>query len=124
MQKQINDTFEVSIMNTNKLFSLISLLGFLAASSLFAVSEEVEDQLLEKAIVESAVTKEQKTAVANYLKAVAQQKSQRAEELRELAKRSTGGKFLASNAQSQKYIKQAQSLERETARYQAVLNGL
>ncbi|PKA06297.1 hypothetical protein CH375_00535 [Leptospira ellisii] len=75
-------------------------------------------------MVESAVTKEQKTAVANYLKAVAQQKSQRAEELRELAKRSTGGKFLASNAQSQKYIKQAQSLERETARYQAALNGL
>lgn len=110
-------------MNTNKLISVVSLLGFLAASSVFAVSEDVEDQLLEKAIVESAVTKEQKTAVGNYLRAVAQQKAHRAEELRELASRSTGGKFLASNAQSQKYIKQAQSLEKENARYQAILQS-
>ncbi|MCG6167673.1 hypothetical protein LFX25_07525 [Leptospira sp. FAT2] len=110
-------------MNTNKMISVVSLLGFLAASSVFAVSEDVEDQLLEKAIVESAVTKEQKTAVGNYLRAVAQQKVHRAEELRELANRSTGGKFLASNAQSQKYIKQAQSLERENARYQAILQS-
>ncbi|TGM56575.1 LIC10421/LIC12816 family protein [Leptospira adleri] len=110
-------------MNTNKMISVVSLLGFLAASSVFAVSEDVEDQLLEKAIVESAVTKEQKTAVGNYLRAVAHQKAQRAEELRELARRSTGGKFLASNAQSQKYIKQAQMLERENARYQALLGN-
>lgn len=115
---------EVSIMKTNKLISVISLLGLLATSSVFAVSEEVEDQLLEKAIVESAVTKEQKTAVGNYLKAVAQQKATRAEELRELARRSTGGKFLASNVQSQKYLKQAQALEKEAQRYQSVLGSL
>lgn len=122
-EAKINTKLEVSIMNTTKLISVISLLGFLTASSVFAVSEEVEDQLLEKAIVESAVTKEQKTAVGNYLRAVAQQKAQRADELRELARRSTGGKFLASNAQSQKYIKQAQMLERENARYQALLGN-
>ncbi|PJZ52250.1 LIC10421/LIC12816 family protein [Leptospira adleri] len=111
-------------MTTNKLISVVSLLGLLASTSAFAVSDEVEDQLLEKAIVESAVTKEQKTAVGNYLKAVAQQKATRAEELRELARRSTGGKFLASNAQSQKYLKQAQALEREAQRYQSVLGSL
>lgn len=100
-------------MKINKLIFIISLLGFLAITPLFAVSEEVEDQLLEKAIFESAVTKEQKTAVGNYLKAIAQQKANRAEELRELARRSTGGKFLASNAQSRKYLKQAQALEKK-----------
>ncbi|XDD51596.1 hypothetical protein AB3N59_07640 [Leptospira sp. WS92.C1] len=110
-------------MNINQMISVVLFLGFLAASSVFAVSEDVEDQLLEKAIVESAITKEQKTAVGNYLRAVAHQKVQRAEELRELAKRSTGGKFLASNAQSQKYSKQAQSLERENARYQTILGN-
>ncbi|WP_061215838.1 LIC10421/LIC12816 family protein [Leptospira santarosai] len=110
-------------MKINKLIFVISLLGFLAITPLFAVSEEVEDQLLEKAIFESAVTKEQKTAVGNYLKAIAQQKANRAEELRELARRSTGGKFLASNAQSRKYLKQAQALEKEAQRYQSVLGN-
>ncbi|EMJ90764.1 LIC10421/LIC12816 family protein [Leptospira alstonii] len=111
-------------MKINRLISVISLLGFFATSAVFAVSEEVEDQLLEKAIVESAVTKEQKTAVGNYLKAIAQQKTARAEELRELARRSTGGKFVASNVQSQKYLKQAQTLEKEAQRYQSVLGNL
>ncbi|AXR60434.1 LIC10421/LIC12816 family protein [Leptospira mayottensis] len=110
-------------MKINKLISIISLLGLFATSSLFAVSEEVEDQLLEKAIFESAVTKEQKAAVGNYLKAIAQQKANRAEELRELARRSTGGKFLASSVQSQKYLKQAQLLEKEAQRYQSVLGN-
>ncbi|EJO71111.1 MULTISPECIES: LIC10421/LIC12816 family protein [Leptospira] len=111
-------------MKINKLILIVSLFGFLSAGSVFAVSEEVEDQLLEKALVESAVTKEQKTAIGNYLKAIAQQKVTRAEELRELARRSTGGKFLASSVQSQKYLKQAQALEKEAQRYQSVLGSL
>ncbi|EMJ85887.1 hypothetical protein LEP1GSC198_0038 [Leptospira kirschneri str. JB] len=111
-------------MKINKLILIVSLFVFLSAGSVFAVSEEVEDQLLEKALVESAVTKEQKTAIGNYLKAIAQQKVTRAEELRELARRSTGGKFLASSVQSQKYLKQAQALEKEAQRYQSVLGSL
>ncbi|EKO59311.1 LIC10421/LIC12816 family protein [Leptospira kirschneri] len=111
-------------MKINKLILIVSLFGFLSTGSVFAVSEELEDQLLEKALVESAVTKEQKTAIGNYLQAIAQQKVTRAEELRELARRSTGGKFLASSVQSQKYLKQAQVLEKEAQRYQSVLGSL
>ncbi|TGL63437.1 LIC10421/LIC12816 family protein [Leptospira sarikeiensis] len=111
-------------MKINKLTSLLLVLGFLAGSSVFAVSQDTEDRLLEQALVSAAVTKEQKVAVGTYLRAIAQQKNERAEELRALAKRSTGGKFLASNAQSERFLKQAKALEAEAARTQEFLNNL
>ncbi|EQA45017.1 hypothetical protein LEP1GSC050_2914 [Leptospira broomii serovar Hurstbridge str. 5399] len=111
-------------MKVNKIISLLLVAGFLAGSSIFAVSQDTEDRLLEQALVSAAVTKEQKIAVGTYLKALAQQKSERAEELRALAKRSTGGKFLASNAQSAKFLKQAAALEREAQKTQEFLNNL
>ncbi|MCG6194401.1 hypothetical protein LFX25_14225 [Leptospira sp. FAT2] len=103
---------------------LFFLAFFLISNSHFAVSEETEQRLMEKALIESAVTSEQKTAVANYLRTMAAQKASRAEELRELSKRSTGGKFLANKAQSDRYRKQAEALEREVERYQFLLNNL
>ncbi|TGK01277.1 hypothetical protein EHQ53_08780 [Leptospira langatensis] len=111
-------------MKVNKITSLLLVLGFLVGSSAFAVSQDTEDRLLEQALVSAAVTKEQKVAVATYLKAIAQQKTERAEELRALAKRSTGGKFLASNAQSEKFLKQARALEAEAQRTQDFLSNL
>ncbi|RHX95726.1 hypothetical protein DLM76_01740 [Leptospira yasudae] len=103
-------------------FFLVSL--FVVSTQSFAVSEETEQRLMEKALIESAVTSEQKTAVASYLRAMAAQKATRAEELRELSRRSTGGKFLANKAQSDRYRKQAEVLEREAERYQFLLNNL
>ncbi|PJZ69806.1 hypothetical protein CH373_10740 [Leptospira perolatii] len=111
-------------MNINKIASCLVILGFLAGSSVFAISQETEDQLLEQALISAAVTKEEKLAVGNFLRNLAQQKRERAEELRALAKRSTGGKFLASNAQSKKFIKQAEALEREAQRSQESASNL
>lgn len=116
--------YRLFMKSTRILTSLFLLAFFLVSNSNFAISEETEQKLMEKALIESAVTKEQKTAVANYLRAVSAQKAARAEELRELSKRSTGGKFLASKAQSDRYRKQAEALEREVERYQILLNEL
>lgn len=112
-------------MKSSRIIQTLFLLTFfLLSNSNLAISEETEQRLMEKALIESAVTKEQKAAVANYLRAVSAQKAARAEELRELSKRSTGGKFLASQAQSVRYRKQAEALEREVERYQFLLNNL
>ncbi|WP_017809435.1 LIC10421/LIC12816 family protein [Leptospira alstonii] len=90
-------------------------------SPIFSVSEEEEERLLEKALVESAVTPGQKQAIANYLKATAFAKRARAGELRELAKLSRGEKFLQARVRKEKLFKMADSLERQANRHETTL---
>ncbi|EMN88088.1 MULTISPECIES: LIC10421/LIC12816 family protein [Leptospira] len=88
---------------------------------IFSVSEEEEARLLEKALVESAVTPGQKQAIANYLKATAIAKRARANELRELAKLSRGEKFLQARVRKEKLFKIADSLDRQADRHETTL---
>ncbi|EMY78804.1 hypothetical protein LEP1GSC060_2136 [Leptospira weilii serovar Ranarum str. ICFT] len=90
-------------------------------SPIFSVSEEEEERLLEKALVESAITPGQKQAIANYLRATALAKRARAEELRELAKLSRGEKFLQARVRKEKLFKMADSLERQANRHETTL---
>ncbi|TGK31843.1 hypothetical protein EHQ12_06090 [Leptospira gomenensis] len=101
------------------IFPLLLLLGIF--SPIVSVSQEEEERLLEKALVESAVTPGQKLAIANYLKATAIAKRSRAIELRELAKLSRGEKFLQARARKEKLERMAESLERQADRHEAVL---
>ncbi|MBM9499004.1 hypothetical protein JWG44_01890 [Leptospira sp. 201903071] len=101
---------------------LLVVLGVL--SPVFSVSEEEEERLLEKALVESAVTPGQKQAVGNYLRATAIAKRNRANELRELAKLSRGEKFLHAQARKEKLHRMADSLERQADRHEAALRQL
>ncbi|PKA04583.1 hypothetical protein CH375_10080 [Leptospira ellisii] len=103
------------------LYILPIVLIFGIFSPIFSVSEEEEERLLEKALVESAVTPGQKLAVANYLKATAIAKRSRAVELRELAKLSRGEKFLHARARKEKLERMAESLERQADRHEAAL---
>ncbi|MBM9577112.1 hypothetical protein JWG45_08090 [Leptospira sp. 201903070] len=101
---------------------LLVVLGIL--SPVFSVSEEEEERLLEKALVESAVTPGQKQAVANYLRATAVAKRNRANELRELAKLSRGEKFLHAQARKEKLHRMADSLDRQADRHETALKQL
>ncbi|PJZ53164.1 hypothetical protein CH380_11290 [Leptospira adleri] len=105
-------------------YFLFVLLLFGIFTPAFSVSEEEEERLLEKALVESAVTPAQKQAVANYLKASAIAKRNRAIELRELAKLSRGEKFLHAQARKEKLHRMAESLERQADRHEAALKEL
>ncbi|AOP33275.1 hypothetical protein A0128_05085 [Leptospira tipperaryensis] len=108
-----------------KIFYFLFLLVVLGVlSPVFSVSEEEEERLLEKALVESAVTPAQKQAVSNYLKATAIAKRNRANELRELAKLSRGEKFLHAQARKEKLHRMAESLERQADRHEAALKQL
>lgn len=103
---------KVSFLNTWKelfLHGLVSVLMLIFAfgffNPIFSISEEEEERLLEKALVESAITPGQKQAIANYLKATAVAKRARASELRELAKLSRGEKFLQARVRKESYLK-------------------
>ena len=53
----------------------------LMTSPIFSVSTDLESSLLEKALIEGAVTKEQKSAVSHYLASVASEKKKLAKTL-------------------------------------------
>ncbi|EMI70067.1 hypothetical protein MAL08_03965 [Leptospira noguchii] len=119
---------KVSFLNTWKrlfLHRLVSVLILIFAfgffNPVFSVSEEEEERLLEKALVESAITPGQKQAIANYLKATAIAKRARASELRELAKLSRGEKFLQARVRKEKLFKMADSLDRQADRHEITL---
>ncbi|MBW0433700.1 LIC10421/LIC12816 family protein [Leptospira yasudae] len=100
-------------------FILVLVCGLVSPA--FGVSEEEEERLLEKALLESAVTPGQKQAIANYLRATATAKRTRASELRELAKLSRGEKFLQARVRKEKLFKMADSLDRQAERHEAAL---
>lgn len=113
---------EGGVLSLRKIFSVfifVLVLGILSPA--FGVSEEEEERLLEKALLESAVTPGQKQAIANYLRATAVAKRTRAAELRELAQLSHGEKFLQAKVRKEKLYKMADSLDRQADRHEAAL---
>ncbi|MCX8000043.1 MAG: hypothetical protein N3A69_14005, partial [Leptospiraceae bacterium] len=92
---------------------ILTLTVLFITSNLYSVSDEFESRLLAKALLESATTSEQKAAVVNYFKAIAEQKREEAAKLRQLAKLSRGGKISTQQAQKEEFLKKAYLLERE-----------
>ncbi|XDD52040.1 hypothetical protein AB3N59_13555 [Leptospira sp. WS92.C1] len=122
---QVSFPIRFDLIFFRRIVSFVSLLFVLGIDSpVFSVSEEEEERLLEKALVESAVTVAQKQAVGNYLKATAIAKRNRANELRELAKLSRGEKFLQAQVRKERLNKMAESLERQADRHEAAFKGL
>jgi hypothetical protein len=98
----------------NRLIKVSAILAFLfSINSLLAISEELESRLLAKALLESATTPQQKTAVASYFQALAAEKREEAKKLQLLASTSRGGKVVSQNAQKREYLKKAERLEKE-----------
>ncbi len=76
-----------------------------------AMANDQERQILEKALVEEAVTKEQKTAVANYFKGIAAEKRKLAKTLEDEAVTSHGGKVSAESKRTESLKKRAKDLK-------------
>ncbi len=93
------------------------LLIALAINSLSAISEETETKLLEQALVEGAVTKEQKTAINRYFINIASQKHKESERMREMAELARGGKSSTQDIKKRELIKKADLLEEESISY-------
>jgi hypothetical protein len=93
------------------------LLITLALTSLSAISDDIETRLLEQAIIEGAVTKEQKTAINRYFINIASQKLKESERLREMAELARGGKFSSQDIKKRELIKKADLLEEEANSY-------
>lgn len=107
-----------------KILALTAIVGVMLSSSVFAVSPSFEDKLLERALIEGAVTGGQKAAVQKYLVAIAEQKRERAQELRELAHKARGGKYIYQVAQTRKLMSEAKELEKEAQAYENYLANL
>ncbi len=97
-----------------------SMLLLFSLSSVMAVSEETETKLLEQALVEGAVTKEQKTAINRYFINIASQKQREATRYREMAEIGRGGKVASQALKKQELLKRADSLEAEANSYKAL----
>lgn len=97
--------------------TLLTLIFFSIVSSAFAVSEETENRLLEQALIEGAVTKEQKTAVQRYFTNLALQKQKEADRYREMADVGRGGKVASQEIKKREFLKKAEILESESSSY-------
>ena len=89
----------------------------LALNSLSAVSEDIETKLLEQALIEGAVTKEQKTAINRYFINLASQKQKESERMREMAELARGGKASSQDLKRKELLKKAEQLEEEANSY-------
>jgi hypothetical protein len=90
----------------------------LLTSPIFSISSDLESSLLEKALIEGAVTQEQKTAVQHYLASVASEKKKLAESYREMAQVNYGGKALTQDLRTQKLLSLAKALDDLAASYE------
>lgn len=99
-------------------FTILALALSLVSTSLTAVSSDLESKLLEKALAEGAVTKEQKSAVASYMNAIAVEKRKQAENYREMASVNYGGKSSTQDARTKQLKEMAKALEEEAAAYE------
>ena len=95
----------------------------LTTSSVFAVSSDLESSLLEKALIEGAVTEQQKSAVQNYLSSVASEKKKLAESYREMAGVNYGGKAMTQELRTKKLLNLAKSLDELAASYENLANN-
>ncbi|MCE9498908.1 MAG: hypothetical protein K8R21_00065 [Leptospira sp.] len=101
-------------------FLIASIILGLSFNSLFSMDLDFESKLLQKALIEGAVTKEQKSAVAHFLSSVASEKRKLAASYRESAIVSHGGKAATQDMQSKRFLDMAKSLENEATSYEAL----
>ena len=92
----------------------------LLTSPIFSISSDLESSLLEKALIEGAVTQEQKSAVKHYLASVASEKKKLADSYREMAQVNYGGKAMTQELRTKKLAK---SLDELTASYENLANN-
>lgn len=97
-----------------------SMLLIFSLNTVMAVSEETETKLLEQALIEGAVTKEQKTAINRYFTNIAAQKQREATRYREMADLGRGGKATQQAQKKQELLKRADSLEAEANSYKSL----
>jgi hypothetical protein len=86
-------------------------------TQLGAIDQSTKIRLMEEAIVESAATPGQKSAVAAYMQTVAKEKLELAQNLRERANSPRAGKVAYRNAEKRDLIKKAERLEKEAEQY-------
>ena len=109
----------------NKVTKILVLLATIVAfSPAFAVSDETESRLLEQALVEGAVTKEQKTAINKYFSNIASQKQKEAERYREMADLGRGGKSSSQDLKRKELLRKADVLESEALSYKEMSGSL
>ena len=111
-------------MNNKVTKILVVLATLVAISPVFAISEETETRLLEQALVEGAVTKEQKTAINKYFSNIASQKLREAERYREMADLGRGGKSSSQDLKRRELLKKAEVLESEAVSYREMSGSL
>lgn len=104
--------------------SILTLILLSVVSPAFAVSEETESRLLEQALIEGAVTKEQKTAVQRYFSNLAMQKQKEAERYREMAEVGRGGKSTSQDIKKREFLKKAELLESESVSYKELSGSI
>ena len=85
---------------------------------IFSVSTDLENSLLEKALIEGAVTQEQKSAVKHYFASVASEKKKMAESYREMASVNYGGKAMTQELRTQRLLNLAKTFEQLAASYE------
>ncbi|PJZ25427.1 hypothetical protein CH352_14750 [Leptospira hartskeerlii] len=104
-----------------------SLVGLISILSLFpfavsSFSAEEETKLIEKALVETLSTQEQKEALQKYLTNLSKKKRNEAIHLRELA--STEPKHHSSQARKKKLVELAAQLDKEASIHEETLKTL
>ena len=92
----------------------------LMTSPIFSISNDLESKLLEKALIEGAVTQEQKSAVKHYLASVASEKKKLADSYREMATVSYGGKALTQDLRTKRLLDLAKALDNLAASYESL----
>lgn len=92
----------------------------LMTSPIFSVSNDLESKLLEKALIEGAITQEQKSAVKHYLASVASEKKKLADSYREMATVSYGGKALTQDLRTKRLLDLAKALDNLAASYESL----
>ena len=92
----------------------------LMTSPIFSVSNDLESKLLENALIEGAITQEQKSAVKHYLASVASEKKKLADSYREMATVSYGGKALTQDLRTKKLLDLAKALDNLAASYESL----
>lgn len=101
-----------------KKLSTIALFALFFSFNVYSISQEEENQLLMKAMVEGASTPEQKASVSKYLQMIAKDRKAEADKYRTLANSNFGTKALDQRQRKADYLQKAKSLEQEAANYQ------
>ena len=86
----------------------------------YAITNEEENELLLKAIVEGSTSVEQKAITGRYIAMLIDRKQIEANKYRELAQMSSGGKIRYQNLRQKQYLQKAQNLENQIEHYKTL----